>query len=78
MTIKARIALHIEQTPERYKLADGLRDMLQMKEGSRTAIVNAIWSYIKLHKLQDKVDRRAIKADGRIRYVRCWFFTIKV
>jgi len=44
-----------------------LADMLQMKEGSRTSITSAVWSYVKINKLQDKVDRRSIKCDPRLK-----------
>jgi hypothetical protein len=75
MTIKARIALHVEQIPERFKLAQLLSTTVQMKEGSRSAVINALWSYIKINKLQDKVDRRAIKCDQKLRYVSVFIFS---
>jgi SWI/SNF-related matrix-associated actin-dependent regulator of chromatin subfamily D len=43
--------------------------MLQMNEGSRSSITNALWSYVKIHKLQDKVDRRSIKCDAKLKTV---------
>lgn len=69
MTTKARIVLHVDQIPERYKLSPMLSEMLQMKEGSRSSITNALWSYVKIHKLQDKVDRRSIKCDSKLKAV---------
>ena len=70
MTTKARIVLHIDQTPEKFKLSPRLADMLQMKEASRASITSALWSYVKINKLQDKVDRRIIRPDERLRSVR--------
>ncbi len=33
---------------------------------SRTEVVNRLWEYIKLHELQDKVNKRMINADDRL------------
>ena len=33
-------------------------------------VVQALWNYIKLNDLQDKVDRRLIRADAQLRGVR--------
>lgn len=40
--------------------------VLGIKEESRVGVVQALWNYIKLHSLQDKADRRVIKADEKL------------
>ena len=43
--------------------------MLGIKEDSRMGVIQALWNYIKLQGLQDKVDRRIIRADDKLRIV---------
>jgi hypothetical protein len=45
-------------------------NVLGIKEESRAGIIQALWSYIKMHNLQDKVDRKRIHADAMLRPVR--------
>jgi len=40
--------------------------VLGIKEESRVGVVQALWNYIKLHSLQEKADRRVIKADEKL------------
>lgn len=46
--------------------------VLGIKEESRIGVIQTLWNYIKLHSLQDKVDRRRIRADDYLRPVREW------
>lgn len=80
--------MHLEQTPEQYKLSPDLgisvtfvfaashigfpAHVLGIKEESRIGVIQTLWSYIKLNGLQDKVDRRRIRADEFLRPVRDW------
>lgn len=52
-------------------------NILGLKEESRTGVVQALWNYIKIQGLQDKVDRRMVRADAHLRPVcilfRKWF-----
>ncbi|KIP06774.1 hypothetical protein PHLGIDRAFT_106629 [Phlebiopsis gigantea 11061_1 CR5-6] len=64
---RIRIVLHLEQQPEVYKIHPDLGNILGMKEESRVGVVQALWNYIKLNDLQDKVDRRLIRADAQLR-----------
>lgn len=68
--MKARVTINLEQYPEQYKLIPQLASLLELREDSRAGVVTALWNYIKLNNLQDKVDRRMIKADDRLRVVR--------
>ena len=48
-----------------------------IKEETRVGIVQALWSYIRLHDLQDKVDRKVIRADAQLRGVRYEWFSVE-
>lgn len=48
-----------------------------MKEDSRTGVIQALWNYIKTQNLQDKVDRRVVRADARLRPVRLPYNTTR-
>lgn len=45
-------------------------NVLGIKEDSRTGVIQALWNYIKIQGLQDKVDRRLVRADEKLRPVR--------
>ncbi|KAH9837641.1 BAR-domain-containing protein [Rhodofomes roseus] len=64
---KIRIILHLEQQPEQYKVHPELGTLLGVKEDSRVGVVQALWNYIKVEGLQDKVDRRMVRADAHLR-----------
>jgi SWI/SNF-related matrix-associated actin-dependent regulator of chromatin subfamily D len=44
-------------------------NILGIKEESRIGVIQALWNYIKIQGLQDKVDRRMIHADEYLRPV---------
>jgi SWI/SNF-related matrix-associated actin-dependent regulator of chromatin subfamily D len=44
-----------------------------MKEETRTGIITALWHYIKVNGLQDKVDRKIIRPDAKLRPVSGWW-----
>lgn len=46
-----------------------LASLLGVKEDSRVGVVQALWNYIKVQGLQDKVDRRMVRADAHLRQV---------
>jgi SWI/SNF-related matrix-associated actin-dependent regulator of chromatin subfamily D len=60
---KIRIVMHLEHFPEQYRVQPELGNMLGIKEESRVGVIQALWNYIKVQGLQDKVDRRLIRAD---------------
>ena len=45
-------------------------NVLGIKEESRIGVIQALWNYIKVQSLQDKVDRRVIRADEYLRPLR--------
>jgi len=66
---KLRVVTYLEHFPEQYKILAELGAALGIKEESRIGVIQALWNYVKLHGLQDKVDRRLIRADDRLRPV---------
>jgi len=66
---RVRILMHLEQIPEQYKLSPELANILGIKEESRIGVIQALWNYIKINGLQDKVDRRRIRADDHLRQI---------
>lgn len=67
VNVRARVILHLKLLPERFKLIEPLAEILDMKEDTRTGIVTALWHYIKANGLQDKVDRKIIRPDAKLR-----------
>lgn len=65
--VNARVLLQLQHTPERFALAPDLARVLDIQEDTRTNIVTALWNYIKVNGLQDKVDRKIIRADAELR-----------
>ena len=51
-----------------------LGTVLGIKEESRLGVVQTLWNYIKVQGLQDKVDRRLIRADDKLRPVGSYMF----
>jgi SWI/SNF-related matrix-associated actin-dependent regulator of chromatin subfamily D len=70
---KMRVLLYLEHFPEQYKVLPELGSILGIKEDSRIGVIQALWNYIKLQGLQDKVDRKLIRADDKLRMVRAHF-----
>jgi len=64
---KVRIVLYLDHCPEQFKIAPELGNVLGIKEESRMGAVMALWNYIKIQGLQDKVDRRMVRADNQLR-----------
>src|SRR4249919_1109152 len=48
-------------------LSPGLSEVLGSKSLPRTEIIKKIWDYVKKNGLQDKVNRRMINADAKLR-----------
>ena len=44
-------------------------NLLCLKEESRINVINALWNYIKINGLQDKVDRRTVRTNDELRAV---------
>ncbi|KII90186.1 hypothetical protein PLICRDRAFT_138717 [Plicaturopsis crispa FD-325 SS-3] len=64
---KIRVVMYVDHFPEQYKVNPELGNILGIKEDSRNGIIQTLWNYIKINSLQDKADRRMIRADDRLR-----------
>ncbi|RDB17579.1 SWI/SNF and RSC complexes subunit ssr3 [Hypsizygus marmoreus] len=64
---KVRVVMYLEHFPEQYKIVGDLGNVLGIKEDSRIGVIQALWSYVKIQGLQDKTDRRLIRADEKLR-----------
>ncbi|KAF9200301.1 SWI SNF, matrix associated, actin dependent regulator of chromatin, sub d, member 1 [Haplosporangium sp. Z 27] len=64
--VKVRIILHVDNSPERFKLSPELADVLAIDVETRPGIMMALWQYIKFHQLQDPEDRRNINCDPKL------------
>lgn len=47
-------------------LSTELADVIGAEPIPRTEVTKKVWDYIKLHNLQDKVDKRMINADAKL------------
>lgn len=63
---KLQLAFHLDQCPQRLKLMPILGDFLDLREGTLSEIMDAIWTYIKKERLQDSIDKRHIKKDQKL------------
>lgn len=68
-TTKLRLSLYLDHRPERFALAPRLASLLDLRESDRVGVLQALWSYIKMHGLQDE-DRKHIRTDARLKEVR--------
>ena len=48
-------------------LSPGLSEVVNAKSLPRTEIIKRVWDYVKKNNLQDKVNRRMINADAKLR-----------
>lgn len=61
--VKCTILLLLDYQPMKFKLHHRLAKLLGISTETRPKIIEALWQYIKTHKLQDPVDRDNIKCD---------------
>ncbi|KAF9433885.1 SWI SNF, matrix associated, actin dependent regulator of chromatin, sub d, member 1 [Entomortierella beljakovae] len=64
--VKVRVILHVDSSPERFKLSPELADVLAIDVETRPGIMMALWQYIKFHQLQDPEDKRNINCDQKL------------
>lgn len=68
--VKVKVILHLDNSPERFKLSPELADVLAIDVETRPGIMMALWQYIKFHQLQDPEDKRNINCDQKLAAVR--------
>ncbi|KAJ7065926.1 SWI/SNF complex 60 kDa subunit [Mycena belliarum] len=66
---KVRLIMYLEHYPEQFRVIPELGNILGIKEDSRIGVIQALWNYIKIQGLQDKVDRRLVRADDKLRSI---------
>ncbi|GJJ72767.1 SWI/SNF-related matrix-associated actin-dependent regulator of chromatin subfamily D [Entomortierella parvispora] len=64
--VKVKVILHLDNSPERFKLSPELADVLAIDVETRPGIMMALWQYIKFHQLQDPEDKRNINCDQKL------------
>ncbi|KAG0038325.1 SWI SNF, matrix associated, actin dependent regulator of chromatin, sub d, member 1 [Podila clonocystis] len=64
--VKVKVILHVDNSPERFKLSPELADVLAVDVETRPGIMLALWQYIKFHQLQDPEDKRNINCDQKL------------
>ena len=69
--VKVKVILHVDNSPERFKLSPELADVLAIDVETRPGIMMALWQYIKFHQLQDPEDKRNINCDQKLAAVSC-------
>ncbi|KAL1692462.1 hypothetical protein GGG16DRAFT_51371 [Schizophyllum commune] len=65
--VDIRVLLHLEHTPEQFKVDEHLANIIGIKQESRQGVIQALWNYVKINGLQDKVDRTMIHLDGPLK-----------
>ncbi|XP_055862133.1 SWI/SNF-related matrix-associated actin-dependent regulator of chromatin subfamily D member 1-like isoform X4 [Biomphalaria glabrata] len=61
--VKCKVLLMLDYQPMQFKLDHRLARLLGIHTQTRPFIVNALWQYIKTHKLQDSSEREYINCD---------------
>ncbi|XP_071498197.1 SWI/SNF-related matrix-associated actin-dependent regulator of chromatin subfamily D member 1-like [Diadema antillarum] len=62
--VKCTLLLLLDHQPPQYKLDPRLARLLGVHTQTRPVIINALWQYIKSHKLQDQHEREYINNDA--------------
>lgn len=65
---KLRLSLYVAHTPERFSLAPKVAQLLDLHESDRVGVVQALWSYVKSHGLQDE-EKKCVRTDARLKEV---------
>jgi SWI/SNF-related matrix-associated actin-dependent regulator of chromatin subfamily D len=61
-----RVLVWPDQGPPRYRLSADLAQLLGMASETRPRVLMALWQYVKLHRLQDPEDRKAIRCNPEL------------
>ncbi|KAL8286551.1 hypothetical protein RQP46_004568 [Phenoliferia psychrophenolica] len=63
-----RISLYIAHRPDYFALIPEVAMMLDMAEGDRVTVIQALWGYVRVHGLVDD-ERKNIRCDGMLRKI---------
>jgi len=67
--VKCTILLMLDYSPMQFKLEPRLARLLGIHTQTRPVIINALWQYIKQHKLQDASEREYINCDKYLQQI---------
>ncbi|CAF0792243.1 unnamed protein product [Didymodactylos carnosus] len=67
--VKCTILMLLDHQPQQYRLENRLARLLSLSNGTRQAIIHAMWQYIKTHKLQDSEEREFINCDAHLQSI---------
>ncbi|KAK0421288.1 hypothetical protein QR680_015159 [Steinernema hermaphroditum] len=67
--VRANIRLWLDHSPSKFKLHPTLAKILGISTDTRQKIVEALWEYIKIHKLQDPDHKEYINLDAYLEQV---------
>ncbi|EFO26461.1 brahma associated protein [Loa loa] len=67
--VKCTILLLLDYQPMKFKLHPRLGKVLGMATETRPKIIEALWQYIKTHKLQDQIERDNINCDSYLEQI---------
>jgi len=68
--VSCKILLLLDYQPMKYKLNPRLARLLGIHTETRPKIIEALWQYVKTHKLQDAQERDYINCDKQLQAVR--------
>ena len=67
--VKCTVLLMLDYQPMQFKLDPRLARLLGVHTQTRPVIINALWQYIKTHRLQDQHEREYINCDKYLEQV---------
>ncbi|UJR31134.1 hypothetical protein I4U23_018641 [Adineta vaga] len=67
--VKCTILMVLDHSPPQFRLDSRLARLLSLTNGTRQAIIHAMWQYIKTHKLQDPEEREFINCDSHLKTI---------
>lgn len=62
-SVALRVDVHLHYEPERYHVAPELGSLIDLRLATRSDCLAALWSYVKMHRLQDAEDRKTFRCD---------------
>jgi SWI/SNF-related matrix-associated actin-dependent regulator of chromatin subfamily D len=69
INIDCRILIHVDHSPERFRVLPPLANLIGLSEGTRSQIMSAMWKLVKVAGAQDKEDASVIRPIGGIEKV---------
>uniref|UniRef100_A0A7E4UR55 SWIB/MDM2 domain-containing protein n=1 Tax=Panagrellus redivivus TaxID=6233 RepID=A0A7E4UR55_PANRE len=67
--VRCTILLSLDHQPMKYKIHPRLAKLLGIALETRSKVIEALWQYIKTHKLQDTTDREFINCDHMLEQI---------